>query len=146
MPSQPTPAPRLPCPNPACPRPHVVRNGSIQGRQRYHGRGCGAWVGATHGTPLDRLRTPPEEIGRALLVVMRRGSLCAAEEVTGHQYETIGRWRRLAADHAEALSAALVRNLGRSTLEVDAFWSCVTSRTGRSPQTTQPPSASAGAV
>lgn len=26
---------------------------------------------------------------------MRRGSLRAAEEITGHKYETIGRWLRL---------------------------------------------------
>jgi hypothetical protein len=48
---------------------------------------------------------PPEEVGRVLLVVMRRGSLRAAEEITGHKYETIGRWLRLAAEHAEALTA-----------------------------------------
>jgi hypothetical protein len=29
---------------------------------------------------------------------MRRGSLRAAEEITGHKYETIGRWLRLAAE------------------------------------------------
>jgi transposase-like protein len=67
-------------------------------------RGCGAWFGETHGTPMYRLRTPPEEIGQALLVVMRRGSLRAAEEITGHKYETIGRWLSLAAEHAEALT------------------------------------------
>src|SRR3712207_7458326 len=38
-------------------------------------RGCGAWFGRTHGTPLYRLRTPPAEIGRALLIVMRRGRM-----------------------------------------------------------------------
>ena len=46
---------RPPCPNGACPAPHVVRNGSLNGRQRYHCRGCGLWFGATHGTPLYRL-------------------------------------------------------------------------------------------
>ncbi len=38
-----------------------------------------------HGAPLNRL-TPPEEIAGALLLVMRRGSLPAAEEVTGNTY------------------------------------------------------------
>src|SRR5215207_9765703 len=86
-----------PCPNAGCDSPHVVRNGSLGGRRRYRCRGCGAWFGETHGTPLYRLKTPPEEIGRVLLLVMRRGSLRAAEEVTGHKYETIGRWLHLAA-------------------------------------------------
>lgn len=57
-----------PCPSPDCPAPHVVRNGTLKGRQRYHCRGCGAWFGETHNTPMYRLRTPPEEVGRALLV------------------------------------------------------------------------------
>ena len=87
-----------PCPNPECATPHVVRNGTLKGRQRYHCKGCGAWFGETHDTPMYRLRTPPEEVGRSLLVVMRRGSLRAAEEITGHKYETIGRWLRLAAE------------------------------------------------
>src|SRR3954470_17441550 len=74
---------RPPCPNGACPTPHVVRNGSLNGRQRYRCRGCGLRFGATHGTPLYCLKTPPAEIARALLVVMRRGSLRAAEGVWG---------------------------------------------------------------
>ena len=127
-------APAPPCPNPACGAPHVVRNGHLAGHQRYHCRGCGAWFGETHGTPLYRLRTPPAEIARALLVVMRRGSLRAAEEVTGHKYETIGRWLRLAADHAAALSDALARDLGLSTVEVDEVWSFVARRAGASPR------------
>jgi hypothetical protein len=57
-------------------------------------------------TPMYRLRTPPQEVGRASSGEMRRGSLRAAEEITGHKkYETIGRWLRLAAEHAEVLSA-----------------------------------------
>jgi hypothetical protein len=61
--------------------PHVVRNGTLKGRQRYHCNGCGAWFGETHNTPMYRLRTSPEDVGRALLVVMRRGSLRAAEAI-----------------------------------------------------------------
>ena|GEM_PF-4216811 len=39
-----------------------------------------------------RLRTLAAEMARALLIVMRQGSLSAAEEITGHKYEIIGRW------------------------------------------------------
>ena len=45
-----------PCSNPACTAPHVVRNGSIQGRRRYHYRGRGARFGEPRGTPVYRLR------------------------------------------------------------------------------------------
>jgi hypothetical protein len=93
-----------------------------------------------------RLRTPPEEIGLALLVVMRRGSLRAAEEITGHKYETIGRWLLLAAEHAEALTEVLVHDLGLSTLEIDEFWSFVQRRTGSSPHRTRQGEAIGGAA
>ena len=122
----------------------MVRNGTIKGRQRYHCRGCGAWFGATQGTPLSRLRTPPAEIARALLAVLRRGSLRAAEEQTGHKYETISPWLRLAAAHAEAVSAALARDLGLSTAEVDAFWSFVHRKSAPSPRPTGRRAATAG--
>ena len=135
-----------PCPDPDCAAPHVVRNGTLKGRQRYHCRGCGAWFGQTHGTPMYRLHTPPEEVGRTLLVVMRRGSLRAAEEITGHKYETIGRWLRLAAEHAEALTDVLVDDLELSALEVDEFWSFVRRRSATSRPRTRRGGATAGAA
>jgi transposase-like protein len=136
----------LPCPDPDCAAPHVVRNGTLKGRRRYHCKGCGAWFGETHNTPMYRLRTPPEDVGRALLVVMRRGSLRAAEEITGHKYETIGRWLRLAAKHAEALTEVLVHDLRLSTLEVDEFWSFVRRKSATSHRRTHRDGASAGAA
>ena len=82
--------PSLPaCPNPACEQPHVIRNGSSNGRRRYHCRGCDRFFGETAGTPMYRLHTPAAEVAQALLVVMRRGSLRAAEEITGHKYVAI---------------------------------------------------------
>ena len=125
-----------PCPNPDCPAAHVVRNGTLGGRQRYHCRACGAWFGETHNTPMYRLHTSPEEVGRSLLIVMRRGSLRAAEEITGHKYETIGRWLVLAAEHAEALTEVLVDDLELSELEIDEFWSFVQRRIASSPHRT----------
>ena len=138
--------PLPPCPTPGCPAPRVVRNGSVDGRPRYHCRTCGAWFGATTGTPLYRLRTPPAEIGRALLVVLRRGSLRAAEEETGHKHETIGRWLKLAARHADALTEALGHDLGLTEVEVDEFWSFVKRSRGRSDRPTRRGWASGGAA
>ena len=112
-----------PCPH--CGEKHTVRNGHKDGRQRWVCRGCGRSFGPTFGTPLYRLRTPPAEVAHALLIVMRRGSLSAAEEITGHKYETIGRWLRAAAEHAEAITQVLVHDLHLSQVEVDAFWSFV---------------------
>jgi hypothetical protein len=72
-----------------------------------------------------RLRTPPDQIARALLVVMRRGSLSAAEEITRHKWETIREWLVRANTQAEAMTRVLVRDLELDEVEVDAFWSFV---------------------
>lgn len=117
------------CPTEGCREPHVVRNGSSKGRARYQCRSCGHYFGETEGTPMYRLQTPVAEIAHALLMVMRRGSLRGAEEVTGHKYETIRTWLYRAADHAEHLSATLERDLSLTTVEIDEFWSFVRKKT-----------------
>ena len=114
-----------PCPNANCREPHVVRNGSHRGRQRYCCRTCHTYFGETQGTPMYGLKTPAVEVAQALLIVMRRGSLRAAEEITGHKYETIGEWLKRAASHAAAITQVLASNLHLSQVEIDEFWSFV---------------------
>jgi transposase-like protein len=118
------------CPNPMCETPHVIRNGSHNGRRRYHCRGCGRFFGETEGTPMYGLHTEVSEVAHALLIVMRRGSLRAAEEITGHKYETIGHWLRRASEHAEVLTTFLTQDLHLSLVEIDEFWSFVRKKTG----------------
>ncbi len=118
-----------PCPNPNCPGSHVVRNGSHRGRARYHCRSCKTYFGETQGTPMYGLKTPAAEVAQALLVVMRRGSLRGAEEITGHKYETISVWLKRAATHAEALTQVLANDLHLSQVEIDEFWSFVQKKT-----------------
>ncbi len=120
-----------PCPNPICTQPHVVRNGSHRGRQRYLCCACKTYFGETQGTPMYGLKTPASEVAQALLVVMRRGSLRAAEEITGHKYETIGIWLQRAAEHAEALTEVLASDLHLSQVEIDEFWSFVQKKKGQ---------------
>jgi transposase-like protein len=74
----------------------TVSNGSSHGQRQWQCHECGRSFRATTGTAVAGLKTPVEEVARALLVVLRRGSLRAAEEITGHQYETIGQWLRRA--------------------------------------------------
>src|SRR6266480_1452164 len=119
------------CPNPNCREAHVVRNGSHRGRQRYCCRSCQTYFGETQGTPMYDLKTPAAEVAQALLVVMRRGSLRAAEEITGHKYETISAWLKRAAAHAEALTQILASDLHLSQVEIDEFWSFVQKKRGQ---------------
>lgn len=112
----------------ACPRcqgTHCVRNGSSRGHRRWRCRDCGRTFAATLGTPLFRLHTPLPEIVRAILVVLRRGSLRAAEEQSGHNYETIAGWIRRLGNHADAVTQVLVHDLDLSAVEIDEFWSFV---------------------
>src|SRR3989442_2056504 len=119
------------CPNPNCPGSHVVRNGSHRGRPRYHCSTCKTYVGETQGTPMYGLKTPAAEVAQALLIVMRRGSLRGAEEITGHKYETISVWLKRAATHAEAITQVLAKDLHLSQVEIDEFWSVVLKKRGQ---------------
>lgn len=112
-----------PCPH--CAGTSVRRNGKSRGQQRWWCRDCGRTFGATFGTPLYGLHTPLPEIVQALMILMRRGSLRAAEEITGHKYETIGDWLLRAHAHAEAITQVLVKDLELDEVEADAFWSFI---------------------
>lgn len=133
-----------PCPR--CGSDSTVRTGHTRGRQRWRCVGCGRTFGPTTGTAMYRLKTAPAEVAQALLVVLRRGSLLAAEEVTGHTYETIGRWLRQAAAHAEALTATLVHDLHLTEVEVDEFWSFVRQKGAPATRPAPPTWASGGAA
>lgn len=124
--------------NPPCPRcgyGPTVANGHVRGRPRWCCPGCQRSFGPTTGTVMARLKTPATEVAQALVIVLRRGSLRGAEEVTGHKYETLSRWLHRAAAQAGTLTAALVHDLHLSEVEVDEFWSFVHHKGGhRSPR------------
>jgi transposase-like protein len=110
---------------PHCGSTWVRRNGSSRGKPRWWCGDCGKSVGATYGTAMYGLHTPVEEVARTLLIVMRRGSLRSAEEISGHKGETIREWLLRAHAHAEVLTEVLVKELDLNEVEVDAFWSFV---------------------
>jgi transposase-like protein len=112
-------------PCPYCGGRSVRKNGSSRGHVRLQCFTCKKSFGPTWGTALYRVRTPVKEIAQALLVVMRKGSLRAAEEITGHKAETIREWLLRAGSQAEALTEVLAKELDLEEVEVDAFWSYV---------------------
>jgi len=120
-----------PCPNANCTVSHVVRNGRHRGRQRYCCRSCKTYFGETEGTPMYGLKTDASEIAQALLVVMSRGSLRAAEEITGQKYETISGWLKRAASHAAAITEVLANDLHLSQVEIDELWAFVQKKRGQ---------------
>lgn len=91
----------------------------------YQLQDCKTDFGETQGTPLDGMKTPAAEGAQALLSVMLRGSLRAAEEITGHTYETISVWLKRAASHVAAITQVLANDLYLSQVDIDEFWSFV---------------------
>lgn len=125
--------------NPVCPHGghhRTAANGHRRGQRRYRCPGCRRGFGPTTGTVMARLQPPAPEVARALVVVLHRGSLRAAEAVTGHKDATIGRWLQRAGRHAEALTEARVHDLHLSEVEGDECWSFVPHKGGavRRPQ------------
>ena len=110
---------------PRCQGTHCVSNGSSRGHRRFRCQDCGRSFAGTVGTPLFHLHTPVAEIVRAIMMVLRRGSLRAAEEQTGHNYETIAEWIHRIGAHADAVTDVLVHDLELSEVELDEFWSFV---------------------
>lgn len=108
-----------------CGSVRTYSNGSSRGHHQWRCHDCRRSFRSTTGTAVAGLKTPVADVARALLVVMRRGSLRSAEDITGHKYETIGAWLRRAGRHTEALTAVLVHDLHLSEVEVDEFWSFV---------------------
>jgi transposase-like protein len=112
----------------ACPRcgeTGCLRYGTRQGYQRWRCPSCRRTWNERLGTPLFHLHTPLPEIVRTIRIVLARGSLRAAEELTGHNYDTIAVWIKRLGAHAEAVTEILVRDLDLSEVEVDEFWSFV---------------------
>lgn len=119
--------------NPPCPRcgaTETVSKGRQNGRPRWYCLACARSFGETVGTPLYRLKTGVGEIIRAIQVVLHHGSLRAAEEQTGHNYETIAVWLERLGDQAGALTNFLVHDLHLSEVELDELWSFVGQKGG----------------
>jgi len=53
------------------------------------------------------------------------GGLRAAEEQTGHNYETIGTWLERIGEHTEAMTRLLARDLHLCAVELNELWSFV---------------------
>jgi len=110
---------------PHCGGTQVCKNGKNRGQQRFLCKACKKTFGERFGTPMFGLHTPIEDVANTLLILMRRGSLSAAEEISGHKWETIKAWLLRVSEHAEAMTEVLVKDLELDEVEVDAFWSFV---------------------
>lgn len=117
-------------PGASCGATETVNKGREDGHQRWRYLAGGRSFGQTFGTPLYHLKTDVAEIVRALQVVLLRGSLRAAEDQTGHNYETTAAWLKRIGDHAAAMTDLLAHDLHLSQVELDELWSFVGQKGG----------------
>jgi transposase-like protein len=115
---------------PRCGETGCRRYGTRKGYQRWRCPNCRRTWNERLGTPLFHLHTPLPEIVRTIRIVMARGSLRAAEELTGHNYDTIAVWLRRLGAHAAAVTEVLAHGLQLSEVEIDEFWSFVGQKGG----------------
>jgi transposase-like protein len=122
------------CPNPACPdygklkvdEPNIKKSGKTKaGVQRYQCKTCGKTFTATKGTLLFRKRRSEAEILETLALLAEGSRISSLSRAKGIKEDTILQWLREAAQHAEAVSDALMANYRIKRAQIDALWSYV---------------------
>ena len=121
------------CQNPRCPHylrekdKAIIKKGKYKTtkHQRYLCRHCNTFFMETKGTPLYRKHlTEPERLNICKHLVEKNG-VRSIERLTGHHRDTIGVLLEDMAEHAQNVSAYLMKNLGLSQYECDEFWTFV---------------------
>ncbi len=105
---------------------NIIKFGrSRQGVQRYHCKGCQTTFAATRGTLFYRKHTPLKDILETLALLAEGVRISSLSRAKGFKEDTILRWLREAARHAEAVEDALLADYRLSKAQVDGLWTYV---------------------
>ena len=118
------------CQNPRCPHylkekdKAIIKKGKYPTteHQRYLCRHCNTYFMETKGTPLYRKHLTKPEILNICKHLVEKNGVRSIERLTGHHRDTIGVLLEDMAEHAQNVSAYLMKNLGLSQFECDEFW------------------------
>lgn len=123
------------CPNEACPDYGRLQSGQQQnlekygktrkGVQRYRCQTCGKTFTETTGTIFFRKRTPEHEILETLALLAEGSRISSLTRAKGFKEDTILTWLREAAQHAEQLEGALMKDFKIKRGQLDALWAYV---------------------
>ena len=124
------------CPNPACPKYGKLQNDQAQpnlkkigrtprGVQRYQCKTCGKTFTETTGTIFYRKHAQEHEILEVLALLAEGNRISALTRVKGIKEDTILRWLREAARHADELDAVLMQDFHLKRAQLDGLWSYV---------------------
>ena len=120
------------CPNEECQFYAKVDEGNIikfgrskQGVQRYRCKGCTTTFAATRGTLFYRKHAPLKDILETLALLAEGVRISSLSRAKGFKEDTILRWLREAARHAEAVEDVLLADYELSKAQVDGLWTYV---------------------
>ena len=140
------------CPNEECQFYAKVDEGNIikygrskQGVQRYRCKGCTTTFAATRGTLFYRKHAPLKDILETLALLAEGVRISSLSRAKGFKEDTILRWLREAARHAEAVEDVLLADYELSKAQVDGLWAYVGNK-GQKGATKRAPTAESSGV
>lgn len=124
------------CPKAACPdygklqseqaQPNLKKMGKTpRGVQRYQCKTCGKTFTETTGTIFYRKHAQEHEILEVLALLAEGNRISTLTRVKGIKEDTILRWLREAARHADELEAVLMKDFRLKRAQLDGLWSFV---------------------
>jgi transposase-like protein len=124
------------CPNSACPDFGKLQSDPAQtnlkkigktprGVQRYQCKTCGRTFTETTGTIFYRKHAPEHEILEVLALLAEGNRISTLTRVKGIKEDTILRWLREAARHADELDGVLLKDFRLQRAQLDGLWSFV---------------------
>jgi len=120
------------CPNEACEfyqdlkQARIIRYGkTAKGTQRYQCKHCGKTFVETKGTLFHGKHTPGKDILEALAMLAEGMRISSISRVKGFKEDTVLRWLREAASHAEQVEAVLMDNYQVQRAQIDGLWAYV---------------------
>jgi transposase-like protein len=123
-------------PNQACPdyhklqsqqsKPNIIKAGKTRkGVLRYQCQTCKQYFVETTGTIFYRKRTDEGEILETLALLAEGNRISSLTRVKGHKEDTILKWLREAAHHADELEEVLMKDYQVQRGQLDGLWAYV---------------------
>jgi transposase-like protein len=117
------------CDNRTCPDQGKVGADNIKVfsyvERRFYCATCRHTFSADKHTFFETVRSPRATVLEALALVSERNSLRAVARLTRHSPNRVLHWLALAGQHGAAVSAALIRDLSLTQVQIDELWTFV---------------------
>jgi transposase-like protein len=99
-----------------------------RGVQRYQCKTCGKTFTETKGTLFYRKHVSEDEILEVLALLAEGSRISTLARVKGFQEDTILRWLRDAAQHAQKIDSVLMKDFRVKRAQLDGLWSFVANK------------------